>query len=107
MLRDLSHKVFFFYNLPNPFLASFWVEIGEFDLVHEATPVVDERLLTEVNLATKLLTAKVGFHAGKDIEVVKKLTSPKGARGSVLKETETLPTSLAHSEHSVEAPTSL
>jgi len=106
-IARLITQSFFINNLPNLFPALFWVHISEFGLVHEATPVVDERLLTEVNLATKLPTAKVGFHAGKDIEVVKKLTSPKGAKGSVLKETETLPTSLAHSEHSVEAPTSL
>jgi len=51
--------------LPNLFPALFWVQIGEFDLVHKATPVVDKRLLEEVNLATKLPTAKGGFHAGK------------------------------------------
>jgi len=62
---------------------------------------VDERLLEEVSLATKLPIANVGFHAGKDIQVIKKLASPKGARGSALKGTETLPTSLAHREHSV------
>ena len=90
--QDLSH-IFFLNNLPNPFPTLFWVQIGEFDLVHEATPIVDERLLEEVNLATKLPTAKVDFHTGKDIEVVKKLASLKRAGGSVLKGTETLPTS--------------
>jgi len=82
------------------------MQIGEFDLVHEPTPVMDERLLEEVNLATKLPTTKVGLHAGKDIEVVKKLASLEGTRGSVLKGTETLPTSLALSEHSIEGLTS-
>ena len=43
------------------------MQIGEFDLVHEAMPVVDERLLEEVNLTTQLPTAKVDFYAGKDI----------------------------------------
>jgi len=87
--------IFLFYafnNLPNPFPALFWVQIGEFDLVHEATPVVNERLLEEVNLETKLPTAKVGFHIAKDIEFGKKLASPERAGGSVLKGTETLPT---------------
>ena len=51
--------------------------------------------------------AKVDFHAGKDIEVVKKLASLEGTRGSVLKGTETLPILPSHSEHSVEGPTSL
>ena len=83
------------------------MQIGEFDLVREATPTVDERLLEEVNLMTKLPIAKVGFHTGKDIEVVKKLASSERAAGSVLKGTETLPTSPAHSEHSVEGPISL
>ena len=55
------------------------MQIGEFDLVHEHTPVVDERLLKEVNLATRLPTAKVGSHTGKDMKVVKKLTSPERA----------------------------
>ena len=83
------------------------MQIGEFDLVHEPTPVVDERLLEEVNLATQLPTAKGGSHTGKDIKVVKKLTSPEGAGESVLKGTETLSISPAHSEHSIEGPTSL
>jgi len=61
------------------------MQIGEFDFVHEPTPVVDERLLEEVNLTTKLPTTKVGFHAGKDIKVAKKLASPEGAGGLVLK----------------------
>jgi len=107
---ETYHKVFFlffFKKLPNLFLTLFWVQIGEFDLVQEATAVVDEWLLEEVNFATKLPIAKVDFHAGKDIEVVKKLASPEGARGSVLKGTETFPTSPTHSEHSVERPTSL
>jgi len=34
---------------------------------------VDERLLEEANLAVKLPTVTVGLHAGKVIEVVKKL----------------------------------
>jgi len=55
---------YFFNNLPNPIPALYWVQIGEFDLAHEAAPVVDERLLEKVNLATKLPTAKVGFHTG-------------------------------------------
>ena len=49
----------------------------------------------------------LGFHAGKYIEVVKKLASLEGAKESVWKGTETFPTSLAYSEHSVEGPTSL
>ena len=61
------------------------MQIGEFDLAHEPTPVVDERLLEEVNLATQLPLAKGGSHTGKDIKVVKKLTSPEGAGESVLK----------------------
>ena len=83
------------------------MQIGEFDLVHEPTPVVDERLLEEVNLATQLPLANGGSHTGKDMKVVKKLTSPEGAGESVLKGTETLSISPAHSEHSVEGPTSL
>ena len=83
------------------------MQIGEFDSIHEATPVVHERLLEEVNLATKLPTAKVSFHTGKDIEIVKKLTSPEGDGGSTLKGTETLHTSPAHTEHSIEGPTSI
>jgi len=83
------------------------VQIGEFDLVQEATLVVDERLLEEVNLTAKLPTAKVRFHDSKDIEVVKKLASPEGVGGSILKGTETFATSPSHSEHSVEGPTSL
>ena len=78
------------------------MQIGEFDLVHEPMPVVDERFLEEVNLLTNLPTAKGGFHTGKDIEVIKKLASPDGAGESVLKGTETLPTSPTHSEHSIE-----
>jgi len=49
---------------------------------------VDERLLEEVNLVTQLPTAKVGSHTGKDMKVVKKLTSSEGAGESVLKGTE-------------------
>ena len=66
------------------------MQIGEFNLVHEPTPVVDEILLEEVNFATQFPTAKGGSHTGKDMKVVKKLTSPEGAGGSVLKGTETL-----------------
>ena len=83
------------------------MQIGEFDLVHEHMPVMDERLLEEVNLATQLPTVKGGSRTGKDMKVVKKLTSPEGAGESVLKGTETLSISPAHSEHSVEGPTSL
>jgi len=78
------------------------MQIGELDLVHEPTPVVDERLLEEVNLATQLPTAKVGLYDAKDIEAVKRLASPEGLGESVLKGTETLFTSPTHSEHSVE-----
>jgi len=46
---------------------------------------VDEQLLEEFNLAAKLQTTKVVFHVGKDIEVVKKLASPKRVGGSLLK----------------------
>ena len=83
------------------------MQIGEFDLVYEPTPIVDERLLEEVNLATQLPMAKGGSHTGKDMKVVKKLTSLEGARESVLKGTEILPTSPTHSEHSIEGPTTL
>jgi len=68
---------------------------------------VDEWLLDEVNLATNLPTAKVSFHAGKDIEIIKKLASPEGAGELFLKGTKMFPTSPAHSEHSIEGPTSL
>ena len=88
-IARLITQSFFINNLPNLFPTLFWVHISEFGLVHEATPVVDEWLPEEVNLATKLPTSKVGFHAGKDIKVVKKLASPKGAGGSILKGTET------------------
>jgi len=83
------------------------MQIGAFDLVQETTPVVDERLLEEINLVAKLPTAKNAFHAGKDVEVVKNLAPPKGAKGSVLKGIETFSTSSTYSEHSVEGPTSL
>jgi len=66
-----------FYNLPNLFPTLFWMQIGEFDLVHEPTPVVDKRLLEEVNLATQLPMAKGDSHTGKDMKVVKKLTSQR------------------------------
>ena len=79
------------------------MQIGEFDLVHEPMLVLDGRLPEEINLSTRLPTVEVGFHIGKDIEVVKKLASP----GRVGQSIETLPTSPAHSEHSVEGPTSL
>ena len=68
---------------------------------------MDERLLDEVNLVTKLPTAKVSFHASKDIEVAKKSASLEGVGESVLKGTETLPTSPTYSEHFVEGLTSL
>jgi len=42
---------------------------------------VDERLLEEVNLGTKLPTAKVSFHTDKDVKVVKKLASLEKAGG--------------------------
>ena len=80
-----------FYNLPNLFPTLFWMQIGEFDLVHEHTPVVDERLLEEVDLATQLPTAKGGSRTGKDMKVVNKLTSPEGA-GAVSYTHLTLPT---------------
>jgi len=64
-----------FYNLSNLFPTLCWMRIGEFGLVHEPRLAMDERLLEEVNLSTKLPTAKVGFHTRKDIEVVKKLVS--------------------------------
>ena len=83
------------------------MQIGEFDLVRKATLVVDELLLEEVNLATKLPIAKDGLHTSKDIKVVKKLASPEGAEEAVFKEAETLPTSSAHSEYFVEGPASL
>ena len=54
--------------------ALFWLQIGEFDLLQEATPIVNERLVEEINLAAKLPTVKVGFHASKDIEIVKKVS---------------------------------
>jgi len=60
--------------LPNLLPALFWLQIGEFDLLQEATPIVNERLVEEINLAAKLPTVKVGFHASKDIEIVKKVS---------------------------------
>ena len=83
------------------------MQIGEFELVQEATPIVDERLLEEVNLAAKLPDNKVGVHASKDIKVVKKLASPKGAGGSILTGIDAVSTSPAYSNHSVDGPTSL
>jgi len=77
------------------------MQIGMFDLVQEATPVIDEQLLDEVNLSAKLSTAKASLHGGKDIEVVKRLSSPEGARGSVSKGAKTFPASPTHSEHSI------
>ena len=68
---------------------------------------MDERLPEEVNLSTKLPTAKVGFHTGKGVEDVKKLASSEGVGESILKRTETFPTSPTHSEHSIEGLTSL
>lgn len=83
------------------------MQIGEFDLVHEATPIIDEQLLEEVNLTAKLSTTKAILNGGKDIEVVKRFTSPKGVGESVSKGAETFPASPTHSEHSIEGPTSL
>jgi len=78
-----------------------------FDLVQEATPIIGEQLLEEVNLAVKLSTTRASLHDSKDIEVVKRLTSLEGVGGSILKGAETFPASPVHSEHSVEGPTSL
>ena len=79
------------------------MQISPFDLVQKSTPVIDEQLLEEVNLAAKLSTAKVGLHSSKDIEVIKRLASPEGVGGSVSKGSS----SPTHSEHVVEGPTSL
>jgi len=64
------------------------MQIGQFDLVHEATPIVNKRLLEEVNLTTELPIAKISFYAGKDIEAIKRLASLEGSGESVLKGTE-------------------
>ena len=61
------------------------MQIGEFDLVHEAMPVVDERLLEEVNLVTQLPIPKVDFYTGKDIQAAERLAAPEGPGESVLK----------------------
>ena len=46
--------------------------------MQEATPIINEQLLEEVNLTAKLSTAKASLHGGKDIEVVKRLAYPEG-----------------------------
>jgi len=83
------------------------VQIGAFDLVQEANPIIDEQFLEEVNLAARLSTAKASLHGGKDIEVVKRLASPEGVAELVSKGAKTFPTSATHIENSVEGPTSL
>jgi len=42
------------------------MQIGAFDLVQGATTVIDEQLLEEVYLASKLSTVKASFHGGKE-----------------------------------------
>ena len=45
--------------------------------MQEATPIINEQLLEEVNLTAKLSTAKASLHGGKDIKVVKRLAYPE------------------------------
>jgi len=62
-----------FRNLPSPFV---FIQIGEFDLAQEATPIVDEQLLKDVSRAAKSSAPKAAPGISKDIEIVRKQTSP-------------------------------
>ena len=57
-------------------LLFFLFQIGEFDLVQEATPIVNEDLLEAVTLAAKSCEATAQLSIDKDIDIVRRVTSP-------------------------------
>jgi len=79
------------------------VQIGEFDLVQEATIVVDENILEAVTLVTKSCGATVQLSIGKDIDIMRRMTSPPIVRDV----RASLHESPTPSQHSVKGPTSL
>ena len=87
--------------------SSFFIQIGEFDLVQEATPIVDEQLLEHVSLTAKSSAPKVTPGIGKDIEIVRRQISPHKAGSSASRGTESLHASATQSHHSVDGPNSL
>ena len=84
-----------------------FIQIGEFDLAQEATPIVDEQLLEDVSRAAKSSAPKATPGIGKDIEIVRKQTSPHEVGSSASRETEALRASATQSHHSVDGPNSL
>jgi len=62
-----AHHNHFFFNFNGLIFSLLFfcsMQIGASDLVQEATPVIDEQLLKEVNLAAKLSNAKASLHGG-------------------------------------------
>jgi len=89
------------FSIPHLFLSFF--QISEFNLVQEATPIVDEDLLDAITLAAKSCGATAQLSIGKDIDIVRRVNSP-AAVGDV---TTFLHESPTPSQHFVERPTSL
>jgi len=85
------------------FFLYFFLQIGEFDLVQETTLVVDEDLLGVVTLAAKSCGAITQLSISKDIDTVRRVTSPSVV-GDVMASLYELPTS---SQHSIKGPTCL
>jgi len=56
------------------------------------TPVVDEQLLKRVCLPAKSFVPKAHLGIGKDIAIVKRLTSPAAVRDSASRQIEALHT---------------
>lgn len=88
----------------NPF---FVFQIGEFDLAHEATPIVEEQLLEDVSRTTRSSAPKAIPSIDKDIATMRKHISPHKVGSSASRGTEALHASATESQHSVDGPNPL
>jgi len=69
--------------------------------------IIDEQLLEDVSHAAKSSAPKATPYIGKDIEIVRKQTSPHEVGSSASRGTVALRTSATQSHHSVDGPNSL
>jgi len=82
-------------------------QIREFDLTQKATPIIDEQLLENVSHVAKSSAPKATLGISKDIEIMRKQTSPHKVGSAASRGTEALPASATQSQHSVNGPNSL
>jgi len=66
-------------------------QIGKFNLAQEATPIVDEQLLKNVSHVTRSSAPKATPGIGKDIVIMRRLTSPHKVGSSASRENTNYP----------------